>query len=154
MGVIVSITYATWITAYPQFSTTVSQAAFDGMLFPLAQQYVRNDGGGPVCNAGTQTQLLNLMLAHLATLFYGVNGGSGPSPLVGRINSATEGSVSVSAEMPTSQQAAWFMQTPAGAAFWQLALPFRLGRYFPKITQQFQPLASPWPGVYSTPGGR
>lgn len=152
MGIAVTVTYAQWITAYPQFGKSVTDAAFDAVLWPLAQQYNRNDSGGPVCVAALQTQLLNLMLAHLATILYGAGGG--PSPLVGRIDQATEGSVSLHADMPGgTASSAWFQQTPFGAAWWQLALPFRLGRYFPKITPQFQSLGGPWP-YYSSPRGR
>lgn len=156
MGVAVTITYASWIQFFPQFSVTVPQPIFDGFLWPTAQQFCRNDGFGAVNNIQAQTSLLQLMLAHLAQLFFGSSGtaGSQPeSPLVGRISDVTEGSVSLSAEMEGTVNNAWFNQTKWGAAFWQLALPYRLGRYYPKITPVWQPLGNPFPGYISSPSG-
>jgi hypothetical protein len=157
MGVAVTITYASWVQIFPQFSVTVPKAIFDGFLWPTAQQFCRNDGCGQVNNTVTQTTLLQLMLAHLAQLFFGSSGtaGSQPqSPLVGRITDASEGSVSVSTEMQGTVNSAWFYQTSFGAAFWQLALPFRLGRYFPKVTPVYQPIGNPYPPYISSPSGQ
>ena len=144
MGVIVAFDYAAWAVLFPQFSN-VTEPQVTGPVLTLAEQYCRNDGGGPVCNAGVQAQLLNLMVAHVAQLLYGST--TQPvSPIVGRISSAAEGSVSVAAEFPTTPASAWFLQTQYGAMYWQLALPYRLGRYRPKITPQCQPFNGPWGG--------
>lgn len=100
------------------------------MYFDLATQYCRNDGGGPVSKATIQVRLLNLMTAHLAFLLAGNNTSDGASSLVGRISSASEGSVSVSAEMPGSNaNSAWYLQTKYGAAFWQATAVYRTMRY-------------------------
>jgi uncharacterized protein DUF4054 len=134
VGVVVQFRYAAWSTLFPQFSN-VSEAQIAGPVLAIAQQYSRNDGGGPVNDAGVQTQLLNLMVAHVAQLLYGST--TQPvSPLVGRVSDASEGSVSVSVEFPTNAGNAWFLQTQYGAMWWQMALPYRLGRYIPKITPQ------------------
>lgn len=145
MGVIVNLTYADWSAAYPQFSTTVSQSAFDTTIYPLAQQYCRNDGGGPVTTAATQTALLGLMCAHIAQLLNGSN--TQPvSPLVGRVSSASEGSVSVSVEMPSggSPTQAWLSQTQWGAMFWAMAAPYRTARYVPGPRRVFNPGIRPF----------
>ena len=132
MGIIVQFDYSAWAALFPQFSN-VTEQQITGPVFLLAEQYCRNDGGGPVCNAAVQTELLNLMVAHIAQLLYGST--TQPvSPLVGRVSNATEGSVSVGVEFPTTPQKAWFLQTQYGAMYWQLSLPYRLGRYFPKVT--------------------
>lgn len=149
MGVIVSFNYGAWVALFPQFWVTtptytgLTEAQVTGVILPLAEQYCRNDGGGPVNNAGLQTQLLNLMVAHVAQLLFG-SSTQPVSPLVGRISNATEGSVSVATDFPTTPSNAWFVQTQYGAAYWQLILPFRLGRYYPKVTPQRQPGAGPW----------
>jgi hypothetical protein len=144
MGVIVTFNYAAWIALFPQFGVTTPQFTaltemqVTTLILPLAESYNRNDGGGPVCDVQTQTNLLNLMVAHVAQLLFGSS--TQPlSALVGRVSSASEGSVSVSADFPTTPNNAWFLQTPFGAAWYQLSLPYRLGRYVPKITPQYQP---------------
>jgi hypothetical protein len=142
VGVIVQFDYAAWAVLFPQFSN-LNEAQITGPVLVLAEQYCRNDGGGPVTNAAIQTQLLNLMVAHIAQLLYGSK--TQPlSPLVGRVSSATEGSVSVGVDFPTTPTNAWFLQTTFGAMYWQLSLPFRLGRYFPKVTQQRQVTGGGW----------
>jgi hypothetical protein len=86
--------------------------------------------------------LLNMLTAHLAALYAGVNGQS-PSPLVGRINTATEGSVSVGAAMDgVPGTAAWFLQTKYGASFWQATARYRTMRYVPGRSW---PASGPWP---------
>jgi uncharacterized protein DUF4054 len=139
MGVSVTFNYATWSQLFPQFSN-IPQLIVTTVILPLAQQYLRNDGGGPVQSAASQANLLNLIVAHVAQLLFGST--LQPlSPLVGRISSATEGSVSVQTDMPASPSAAWFMQTPYGAAFWQATLPYRTMRYLPGPQRAF----NPWP---------
>ena len=131
MGIAVSFDYAAWAIAYPQFTANASQAMVTGPILTLAQQYCRNDGGGPVTDATMQTQLLWLMVAHVAALFFGQNGDT-PSALVGRLSSASEGSVSVSSEFPQQPPAAaWYNQTVYGAAYWVMMKPYRMGFYRP-----------------------
>lgn len=144
MGVVVQFSYASWAALFPQFGN-LTTAQITGPVLTVAEQYCRNDGGGPVNNAGVQAQLLNLMVAHVAQLLFG-SSAQPVSPLVGRISSATEGSVSVGIDFPVTPSNAWFVQTQYGAAYWQLALPFRLGRYAPKTTQQRQFGSGPYGG--------
>lgn len=129
MGVQVTFDYTAWVAIYPMFASLTETQVVDGAL-PIAELYCRNDGCGPVTKAAIQTNLLNLMVAHICQLMYGVNGQS-PSPLVGRMSSATEGSVSVSTEFPTTPTNAWYMQTPFGAMFWTASAPYRTMRYIP-----------------------
>ena len=145
MGVAVNFDYTAWTAAYPQFSN-VTQTQITGPVLSLAEVYCRNDGGGPINDTNLQTQALYLMVAHVAQLMFGST--TQPlSPLVGRVDSATQGSVSVSVEFPDSNpNAAWFNQTPYGAMFFQLIKAVTRGRYFAKTT----PLARPW--IYG--GGR
>lgn len=144
MGVVVTFNYTNWAALFPQFSNLI-QDQVTGPILTLAEQYNRNDGGGPVNDPCVATQLLNLMVAHVAQLLFGST--TQPlSPLVGRISDASEGSVSLGTEFPTTPSNAWFLQTQFGAAWWQLSLPFRLGRYIPKITPQRQVVGGPWWG--------
>ncbi|EEZ74634.1 hypothetical protein NEILACOT_05350 [Neisseria lactamica ATCC 23970] len=70
--------------------------------------------------------LLFLLVRHFAALAERAAQGG----LVGRIASASEGSVSVSADMGAAGgNAAWYLQTPYGATYWQLTAKYRRFRY-------------------------
>lgn len=137
MGVQITFDYQAWLQIYPQFATLSQTQVVSGAL-PVAELYCRNDGGGPVSTAATQTTLLSLMVAHICQLMYGVNG-EAPSGLVGRINTATEGSVSVGTDFPSTPNNAWFLQTPFGAAYWQATAAYRTMRYIPGPQRVFSP---------------
>jgi hypothetical protein len=139
MGAVASFNYAAWIARYPEFASVSSGQAT--MLFSEATLYLANDGSGPVADAGQQLTLLNMLTAHIAALYVGVSG-QPPSGLVGRINSATEGSVSASAEMPALPgSAAWFAQTPYGMSFYAATAPYRSMRYIPSVRRGHYPSA-------------
>jgi hypothetical protein len=109
--------------AFPNFAAVPDPAL--SALFDTATIYLRNDGTGPCKSTQTQTSLLWLLVAHMAQMSYGVDG-KGGSGLVGRVTSASEGSVSVSTEYPVNPGNAWFLQTPHGAAFWQATAAYRM----------------------------
>lgn len=102
-----------------------------------------NPAFGMQGEAGMET-LLYMLTAHIAWLNTSRDAsgaaipGSGPSGIVGRISSATEGSVSVSSEMGTANAGgpgqAWYEQTPYGAAFWSATAPYRTARYLANPT--------------------
>jgi hypothetical protein len=142
MGIVINFTYAQWTAIYPQFATTVSESAFDLTVYPLAQQYCRNDGLGPVSTAQVQTNLLGLMCSHVAQLLFGSSTQS-LSPLVGRVSDASEGSVSVRTEMPPAGNPtqAWLYQTQYGAMFWAASSAYRTARYIPAPRRNI----NPWP---------
>ena len=71
--------------------------------------------------------LLYMIVAHLATLQAQVDAGN---MLVGRLSSASEGSVSISSDygvLGSSEK--WWVQTPYGAKFWQMTAMFRTSLY-------------------------
>jgi hypothetical protein len=107
---------------------------------------------------------LNFLAAHLIWLFSmrdpngnpSTTGGVMPPSLVGRINSASEGSVSVGTEwgsggMPAAPSEPWFLQTRYGAAFWTMTAPWRTAVYIPPHTPPVGPnpwypaMLPPWP---------
>lgn len=126
---VVQFDYSTWVTRYPEFAQ-VSQ--------PLAQQYFyeatlycNNTPQSIVQDLCKRSMFLNMVTAHIAALNAPVNG-QPASPLVGRINQATEGSVSVQADMTLAPGSAqWFGQTKYGIAYWQATLSYRSARYVP-----------------------
>jgi hypothetical protein len=99
--------------------------------FDIATLQLNNSCGSRVCDAKERERLLNLLVAHITQLRNGANG-SGPSGLVGRINHAQEGSVSVGADMgPMAYGQAYYMQTQWGALYWQATAKYRVFRYVP-----------------------
>jgi hypothetical protein len=127
-GAIAVFDPAAFKVAYPQWAALPDaqlQAYFD-----IATLYFRNDGTSPARTVAIQTLLLNLLTAHITQLSAGIDG-KGPSAIVGRISSASEGSVSVGADFPSTPNNAWFLQTPFGASFWQATAAYRMTRYIP-----------------------
>jgi len=112
---------------YPEFNAL--DPVLLGLYFNEATMYCRNDGGGPVHDIQTLTAFLNMLTAHIAALNGGVNGQSATA-LVGRVSSASEGSVHISVEMKVPDTASWLMQTKYGAAYWEASKPYRLGGHF------------------------
>ncbi|KAG1434388.1 hypothetical protein G6F55_014548 [Rhizopus delemar] len=72
-------------------------------------------------------------------------GGQSPSGLVGRVSSATEGSVSVSSDYSApAGSAQWYLQTPYGAMYWEATAWLRVGRYVPGPIGYAVPVVIPW----------
>jgi len=149
MGVHVDFNYAQWIAMFPEFAGVDPAAAYG--YFRRAELLHRNDGGGPVTSCSVQQTLLDLVTAHIAQLSAPqVNGipattapGSTPAPgIVGRVASATEGSVSISTELALadgSVQQAYYSQTKYGLEYWAATAAYRTFRYIPGFTRVFSP---------------
>ncbi len=121
--------YTTWTTQYPEFSNTSEAQA--QVYFNIATLYLDNTTCSLVVDnsvGGQREALLYMLTSHITQMLLG-NNTSQSNQLVGRISNATEGSVSVAADMPTNPNAAWFMQTKYGAMFWQATAQFRTARY-------------------------
>lgn len=136
---VVTFNYSEWIAQYPEFSQVAQ---------PQAQSFFnRVTIGGPVDNTPTsiiqdlfeRTILLNLAVAHMAFLFAPDSTGE-IRQIVGRISSATEGSVSVQTEyvIPQSDLEAWWNQSPYGAEYYASTSRYRTAVYFPPL-RQFAP---------------
>lgn len=129
---VVTFDPAVFIVQYPMFAA-VPAVTLQG-YFILATMIVDNSCQSVVSNATFREYLLNLLVAHMAALLplagSGSQAGTGGG-VVGRVSSATEGTVSISAEYAAqvSQSMAWFIQTQYGALFWQLTSPYRSFRY-------------------------
>lgn len=128
MGVVV-FDLTVFRTRYAEFSTVPDPVL--NAYFSEATMYLNNTDNSRVSDVGQRGVLLNMLTAHIAALNSGVNGNA-PSELVGRISSASQGSVSVSADMgPTTNSEAWYQQTKYGAAYWQATAPYRTAIYVP-----------------------
>lgn len=129
----VTFDYALWTARYPEFSGV--QKPLAQLYFDEAGLYLANEESNPCFSAGILPTLLNMVTAHIAAL-NSIRNGQDPSPLVGRISSASEGSVNVSVEWKGSGSPSeeWWTQTKYGAAFWQATASYRQMRYFANPT--------------------
>lgn len=117
---------------YPEFA-----AVGDPLLsacFGEAGLYLSNADNSPVQNVTRRAVLLNMLTAHIAALGGALSSDGQPRP-VGRVSSATEGSVSASMEYLAPGSSAWFAQTQYGAAFWQATTSLRGFRYIAQPTR-------------------
>lgn len=138
----ITFSYALWIARYPEFAYVDPDVA--QLYFGEACLYVDNTGQGPINDPATLTVVLNMATAHIAALYsakqgdqYNSSGSENASPLVGRISSASEGSVSVSTDYgDQGPTAAWWTQTKYGASVYQALMPFRMARYYPSLRRR------------------
>jgi hypothetical protein len=142
--------YAAWLARFPEFAA-VPQGMAQAYWYE-AGIICDNTPTSPITDMTQLGVLLNLLTAHIATLNGGLTaagvttGGAGLG-LTGRISSATEGSVSVSSEFPITgdgPNAAWYSQTPYGAAYWAMTAQYRTWRYYVGPQQFREPLLGPW----------
>ena len=136
---VVVFNYASWIARYPEFSVLANGAdptVVAPLCFDEACIYLNNTDASLVRSVAVRTVLLNMLTAHIMQLNFGSNGQT-PTAMVGRVSSATEGSVSVSTAMDTPGSAAWFEQTKYGSAYWQASAQFRMMRYVPPPLQPY-----------------
>jgi len=135
---VVTFVYADWAAAFPQLAVWVGAPAAQ-MYFNMAAVYLDNTAVSPVQDVAQRTTLLYLLTAHVAQLLAPQNG-QPASPLVGRISDATEGSVTVRAEMKYPEGSAqWYQQTQYGAMYWAATAQYRTMRYLPGPIYNFQP---------------
>lgn len=136
-GVVV-FDYAAWAVRYPVLAQAVAQDQAQA-CFDQATLYLANTPAGPVRDLARRAMLLGLLVAHIATLELPQAQG-GQAGLVGRVASATQGSVTVSIAYATlAERAAWFAQTPYGAAFWAATRGLRQARYVPDMRRRRPP---------------
>ncbi len=134
---VVVFDFATWAARFPELATTppnpVTEAAATE-FFSEAVLYVSN---GPTSRVPynppvimARALILNLIVAHIARISWDT-AGTGLSPLVGRVNAATQGSVNVTTDMPAPETASWWNQTIYGSQAYQMLARFRTARYIP-----------------------
>jgi hypothetical protein len=129
---IVTFNFDAFAQAWPEFATVDPVRAQS--MFNIAQlSLLDNTGGSPVQDINILTQLFNMLVCHLLTVF----GRSAPvganNTPVGRMSSATQGTVNVSFEYKIpegSAIAAWFNTTQYGAMYWMATARYRSARYF------------------------
>lgn len=124
---------AAFVLRFPFFAAynTATPAGLQ-MFFNEATLLLNNTSASLVKDETERAMLLNLITAHIA-LINGVAapGGAGSTAgQVGRVSSATEGSVSVSLDMGAAYaSAAWWMQSSYGAQYWAMTAQYRQARF-------------------------
>jgi hypothetical protein len=120
-----------FVAIYPEFTGITDPVGSNA--FNMATLLLKNCCGSVVCDPNVRLTLLYMLTAHI--LFLNTAGAwnqNNPPGIVGRINNAGQGSVSVSAEMPNQpMSAAYFNQTRYGAQFYASTAQFRTTYYVP-----------------------
>lgn len=130
--------YQLWILRYPEFASSVSPQ-LAAIYFEEAEIYCDNTPNSIVSDEGRRRIYLGQLTAHIAQLNAPLNGQPSQT-LVGRISSASQGSVSVSIANdypPGTVQ--WFQATKYGAAYWAATSPYRTAKYVPGPVRNMDP---------------
>lgn len=115
---------------YPEFSN-VADATLP-YIFDEATDYLSNQPYSVVDDYDKRERLLYMLMAHICELRYGNNRGQGGTGFVGRVTSASEGSVSVSSDLGMlGASATWYAQTEYGLSYWQATKVYRMAKYYP-----------------------
>ncbi|WP_347558570.1 DUF4054 domain-containing protein [Robbsia sp. KACC 23696] len=137
-GGAVDFDYGAWSLRYPELAASVP-ADLAQIYFSEATLYCDNTPRSVVQDLARRSMLLNMVTAHIAALNAVLNGVQ-PSPLVGRIGSATQGSVSVATQLDVpAGSAQWYAQTKYGLAYWQATAQYRSMRYVPAYVPPANP---------------
>jgi hypothetical protein len=140
---VVVFNYSTWAGQYPELATSINEPQAQG-YFNMAELYVDNSATSIITDAtvgGARETILYMATSHISALLASING-QPANPLVGRISNATEGSVTVATEMPSTVNSAWWLQTKYGALAWQAMAPYRTATYIPRPSFY----GAGWPG--------
>ena len=134
--------YAQWAARFPELAGSVAEPLAQA-YFDEATLYLSNDDSvSRVKDQIRRALILNLIVAHIAKLNAPINGAAA-SPLVGRVSSATEGSVTVQTDLQIkSESAQWWLQTPYGLQAWQALGPYRTAVYVPGHQRRMNPYGS------------
>lgn len=139
---VVTFSFKDFSEQFPAF-VQITPAQAQG-YFNRATVLCANSTSNPMfradCTGVILTTILYLLTAHIAKLNSPIDPsgnaasfGQPASPIVGRIDQASEGSVSVHADMGDanagSPSQAWYMQTSYGAEYWAMTAGVRTGHY-------------------------
>lgn len=129
----VTFDYGTWILRYSELQSVPIGLA--QLYFNEAGLYCDNTSASLVVDENVRSMLLGMLVAHIAKLNAPIDGKKSEH-IVGRLNGATEGSVTVGIENsypPGSAQ--WYQQTKYGAAYWEATAQYRTFRYQPSVAR-------------------
>lgn len=122
MGIVV-FDSAKFKTRYPEFAA--KDDTFLAACFEEACIYLDNTSSSIVGDLSTRAMLLNMLVAHIVALQ------ARDANNVGRVQSASQGSVSASFAVNAPGSSDWFMQTQYGASYWRAIQPYASMLYIP-----------------------
>lgn len=118
-----------FLARFPEFENVACEQL--QAIFNEATLYLDNTDASLVTNVAAREALFMLLVAHLAQLNFGSKT-SPATPLVGRVTSVSEGSVSISGDAPALPgTATWYGLTKYGISYWQATAPWRTMHYRP-----------------------
>lgn len=134
--------YYIWSFKYPELAAWVPKGAAES-FFDEATLYLDNTARSAIRDVKQRAVILGMITAHIAKLRAPIKGKEA-SPLVGRISNASEGSVSVAAELNVpAGSPQWYAQTQYGLGAWQAMGRVRGLRYLPGPRPQYNGVI-PW----------
>lgn len=105
---------------YPTLKATVDQLNW---YFIEAAMLLNNTSKSCIKSLAEREVLLFLLVAHMAVLQQRIEG---DNEVVGRVSSASQGSVSVTLDNgQTTLSDKWYQQTPYGSKYWALTAKYR-----------------------------
>ena len=111
---------------YPQFANVDN--ALLNYFFEKAESTLLDNSETACVPLKERKILFYLLVAHMAELQKRIDEGN--SSLVGRVSSASEGSVSIGTDYNIGGNSAqWYNQTPYGAEYWALTVRYRSSLY-------------------------
>jgi hypothetical protein len=135
--------YSAWVLRFPGLSGVKEPLAT--LYAAEAELFLNNSPSSVVQNLTVRALLLQLITAHLATLYSGENG-EDPSPIVGTVNQASEGSVSIAAKLEGDRgNRAFWSQTKPGLEYWQATMRYRSATYRTPMRPGYIP--GQWPVI-------
>lgn len=129
---IATFAYDEFVGAYPEFNGAAQGACANNFI--LATLLLNNCCSSPVRDPDQRLVMLYAITAHITFLMTPCPANNQtPQGVVGRVASATQGSVSVATEYNAivSDSEAYFIQSKYGALFWQLTAAYRTMHYIP-----------------------
>lgn len=130
---IVQFDNSEFIASWPEFTGIPSPR--NQVAFNFATLLLNNSCASIISDANQRMPLLYILTAHVGFLINGTNDGAGnvnpPYQVVGRLASATEGSVTAATEYSSevSESEAFFIQSKYGALYWQMTAFVRTMHY-------------------------
>jgi hypothetical protein len=138
------------VTAATQGALAVGSALYDGPAGTIIPGTTIASLGTGTGGIGTYNLNVSQTVASEPLIVPGVPNVSPPLGIVGRINQAAEGDVSVSSEWqaPPNASQAYFIQTKYGAQYWTMTARYRTAIFLPAPAGAYDPLAGygipPW----------
>ncbi len=142
------------ITQAKQGALAVGQTLYDGPAGTIVPGTVIVSLGTGTGGIGTYNLNVSQTVVSEALIVPGVPNIAPPLGIVGRINNASEGDVSVASEWqaPPNANQAYFVQTKYGADYWTMTARYRTALFVPAPASAYDPLYGYGIGPFG-PGG-